>query len=55
MFKSMFLTAIALTPSVVGIPAVNSLGIPDNVLANETQLYPPYTYILPTDYIPGAQ
>lgn len=54
MLKYACLALIALTTSVVGIPASNS-GIPDNVPANETELSPPYTYVLPTDYAPKSQ
>lgn len=31
----------------VALPALNALGIPDNVPANETALYPPYTFAVP--------
>ena len=41
--------------SALALPEVNSLGVPSNVPANETQLYPPYTYVLPSNYIPEAQ
>jgi hypothetical protein len=48
---------LILTPVVVALalPEVNSLGIPSNLPANETQLYPPYTYVLPSSYLPEAQ
>ena len=39
----------------LALPEVNSLGVPSNVPANETQLYPPYTYVLPSNYSPEAQ
>ena len=39
----------------VAIPEVNSVGVPLNVPANETQLYPPYTYVSPSNYVPRAQ
>lgn len=55
MLKSACLALIALTTSVVGVPAINSFEIPDNLPANETELSPPYTYVLPTDYAPKSQ
>lgn len=55
MLKSACLALIALTTSVVGVPAINSFEIPDNVPANETELSTPYTYVLPTDYAPKSQ
>ncbi|OBT38861.1 hypothetical protein VE00_10871 [Pseudogymnoascus sp. WSF 3629] len=54
MLKSACLALIALTTSVVGVPGINSFEIPDNVPANETELFPPYTYVLPTDYAPKS-
>ena len=47
MLKSTCLVLIALTTSVVGVPAINSFGIQDNMPTNETQLFPPYTYVPP--------
>ena len=55
MLGTFFLAVVVLTSSVLGLPAFNSFGVPDNVPANETQLYPPYTYVLPSNYIPQAQ
>jgi hypothetical protein len=52
MLRSIYHALIALTTLVVGLPAINSF---DNVPANETQLSPPYTYVLPTDYTPKPQ
>jgi hypothetical protein len=45
---------VALLPlaSAVALRAVNSSFSPSNVLANETLLYPPYSYVPPTNYIP---
>jgi hypothetical protein len=55
MLKNIVLVAAVATTSVLALPAYNSFGVPDNVPANETQLYPPYTYVLPSNYIPQPQ
>jgi hypothetical protein len=36
-------------------PGISSVGVPDNLLSNETQLYPPYTYKSSYNYIPDGQ
>jgi hypothetical protein len=56
MLHSMLLLVVAFAiTSTCALPTFNSFGVPDNVPANETQLYPPYDYVLPTDYIPEPQ
>ena len=52
---SLALLLLAPLVSAVALPEVNSFGVPLNVPANETQLYPPYTYVSPTSYVPRAQ
>jgi hypothetical protein len=41
--------------SALALPEANSFGVPLNIPANETQLYPPYTYVSPSSYVPQAQ
>jgi len=55
MLHSTLFVVVLATTSTFALPTFNSFGVPDNVLANETQLYPPYDYVLPTDYIPESQ
>jgi hypothetical protein len=52
---SLVLVILAPLVSALVLPEVDLSGIPPHILANETQLYPPYTYVLPSSYIPEAQ
>jgi hypothetical protein len=49
------ISILAPVVAALALPEVNSLGIPSNLPANETQLYPPYTYVSSYSYIPEAQ
>ncbi|RFU33704.1 hypothetical protein B7463_g2616, partial [Scytalidium lignicola] len=46
MKATLFLSVLS-SGSALALPAFNSKGIPDNLPANETALYPPYTFVSP--------